>query len=181
MRLLLIVDCQNGFVSDCTRHVLDRIVQLLKGNLYNHVAFTRFLNYPDSPWIRNLQWHRLMDGNETALAPELSTWAEVVFNKNTYTAVNDSFLQFLKDRQINQVDIAGIDTDCCVLKTAVDLFEAGVKPRVLAHYCASNGGEVSHQAALTVLSRLIGARAIETEAIDDSTVPRELTSVTPLI
>lgn len=52
--------------------------------------------------------------------------------------------------------MAGIDTDCCVMKTALDLFEIGIKPIVLSHYCASTGGNNIHLAALDMLKRNIG-------------------------
>ena len=62
--------------------------------------------------------------------------------------------------------ICGIDTDCCVLTTAVNLFEVGIRPIVLTQYCASNGGESSHQAALTCMGRLIGSHHLVSNEID---------------
>lgn len=63
--------------------------------------------------------------------------------------------------------LVGIDTDCCVLKTATDLFERGIRPIVLEHYCASNGGEDSHKAALRVMERTIGRNQIAYGEVDN--------------
>ena len=46
------------------------------------------------------------------------------------------------------------------MTTAVGLFERGIRPVVLEHYCASNGGARSHAAALLALERLIGKEHI---------------------
>lgn len=62
--------------------------------------------------------------------------------------------------------ICGIDTDCCVISTAVNLFEIGIRPIVLTQYCASNGGESSHQATLTCLGRLIGSHHLVNDCIE---------------
>ena len=52
--------------------------------------------------------------------------------------------------------IAGVDTDCCVLKIATDLFENNIRPVVLTNYCGSNGGSESHLAGIICMKRLIG-------------------------
>jgi nicotinamidase-related amidase len=119
--------------------------------------FTQFINHPDSPYARYMNWNRLTDPAETAIVSSLAPHAEIVFTKSIYTSLTPEVLQFLKDRQIETVYICGIDTDCCVLQTAVDLFEQTIHPYVLLDYCASNGGPESHEAAIRVLTRSIGA------------------------
>ena len=39
------------------------------------------------------------------------------------------------------VFIVGFDIECCVLMTAADLFENGIRPIVLTKYCGASGGE----------------------------------------
>lgn len=58
------------------------------------------------------------------------------------------------------VYLCGFDTDCCVLATAIQLFELGICPVVLSYYCHSNGGEAAHVEALTCLNRLIGMQHV---------------------
>ena len=62
----------------------------------------------------------------------------------------------------NTVLVFGIDTDVCVLSTAVGLFELGLHPIVVADLCASTGGTAAHIAALTILLRYIEADNITT-------------------
>ena len=82
--------------------------------------------------------------------------ADYVTEKSLYSACTDQGVELLNQLGVTEAYIAGIDTDCCVLKTALDLFERGIRPIVLTHFCASNGGPESHAAAITVLERNIG-------------------------
>jgi nicotinamidase-related amidase len=62
----------------------------------------------------------------------------------------------LERRKISEVFLCGIETDCCVLKTAVDLFEHHYRPVVLSSACASRAGKENHEAGLKILRRMIG-------------------------
>lgn len=158
---LLVIDLQNGFVSQATEHVLPRIEALMSGGMFDHVVATRFVNVEGSPYRRLMGWAKLSSPPETDLVPFVERLSERVFEKHVYTAVNDEFLAYLDVVGADKVFICGIDTDCCVMKTAVDLFERNRDVSVLAHYSASNGGEASHVAALKVLERQIsGGRII---------------------
>lgn len=85
---------------------------------------------------------------------ELNEQGRTLFSCDKYVEAIEKYKKAIEQY------IAGIDTDCCVLATATSLFERNIRPVVLAHYCASNGGERSHAAALTVLERTIGAQQI---------------------
>ena len=157
---LLVVDVQNGFISQRTQYIVPRIKALLEEVSFNHVVFTRFVNDQSSPCTKLLGWNRTLIGEETEISSLIEPFAESIYNKSTYTALTESLIQFLNRRNITTVFICGIDTDCCVLATAIDLFDMGIRPYVLSHYSASNGGYNSKMAALTVLDRLIGSHHI---------------------
>ena len=67
-----------------------------------------------------------------------------------------AFLDTLRRQGVSKVDVCGIDTDICVTKCAVDLFENGIEPRVLQDHCASHAGTKTHEDALSILGRYIG-------------------------
>jgi len=157
---LLLIDVQNGFVTDNTKRVLPRIKQIIKANHFDHIAATRFMNTVDGPYVRIMDWNRFMDEDETKLIDFVDKSAEKVFKKSIYSAVNRELLKFAKDNSIDTFYLAGIDTDCCILKTAADMFEKNMDVRVLLYYSASNGGRKSFNAAVTVLNRLIGKNCI---------------------
>ena len=161
MKCLLVIDVQNGFVSDETDMVLPRIEQLMRDFQGSLIIATQFINVEPSGFRDIMHWKRLKDSPEIDLIPFVESLASFVFKKTTYTACTEEILNVLKEKNVDEVYLAGIDTDCCVLASAIGLFEQNIRPIVLEHYCASNGGEKSHNAALTVLERTIGKRQIK--------------------
>lgn len=146
---------QRGFVVESTRHIPDLVEKLQRD--YAHIYVTRFYNPPGSLYRTLLNWDRL-DRNsvdfELAFRPLANA---TLIDKQSYTCVSNKFLNELSSLGVTTVDICGIDTDACVAKCAIDLFEAGVVPRVLADYCASTGGDWFHNAGLRILKRFVGA------------------------
>jgi nicotinamidase-related amidase len=155
-RAIIIIDVQNGFINPSTEHIPAKIRSLLDAVVFEHRIFTQFFNPPGSPYEELLHWTRLRSDDEVAIVRELLTYPSIVFKKPIYSCLSPDFLRYAEAHQIKQFYLAGIDTDSCVLKCAVDLFEKGFKPMVLADCCMSHGGRVAHDAALTILPRFIG-------------------------
>ncbi len=162
-RALIVVDVQNGFVNEKNRHAILRIKQLLDANKFEHVIFTKFINKKDSPYQRILGWYKLTGSPETDIVSELQQYAKTVFEKNIYSVFTSEFVTYLEKNKIDELYIVGIDTECCVLKIAVDAFEKGYKPYVLAFYCASHSDPSFHEAGLKILEKFIGKKQITRE------------------
>lgn len=173
--ILILVDMQNGFSGyEQTKTIGERIENLLKTKAFDYVVATKFLNYDNSIYEKLLDWHRLKTEEDRTLCKGLSEYADVVIEKTVYTCVNQHFLQRIC--QLNdgffpeKLFIAGVDTDCCVLKIATDLFENNIRPVVLTNYCGSNGGSESHLAGIICMKRLIGEKQLysgEIQSADD--------------
>lgn len=166
--ILIVVDVQNGFNRyEQTQEVTKKIVELTNGGLFDYIIATRFLNKEGSQYTRILNWHRLMSSPEIDLISGLKY--NHVVDKWIYTCVNDEFMKLLKEKNNSNMPkhifICGIDTDCCVLKVATDLFEQGVMPIVLSHYCDSNGGPRYHEAGILAMERLLGKKSIVSNKI----------------
>ena len=156
---LLIVDVQCGFINDFTHHIPQRIVQLIERDRYSPILFTRFINQPDAPYSRFLGWERCNSEPETNIAPELESFAEqdLIFSKFGLCGLPNELADYLQQHNIKSLLIVGIDTDMCVLKIAMDIFDLGIEPIVVTDCCASTAGLQAHLAGLAVLSRNIGA------------------------
>jgi nicotinamidase-related amidase len=155
---LLVVDVQVGFVNDFTRHVPPRIRQLVDSGAYGPILFTRFINAPESPYQRLLKWHAMSDAPEIDLAPELAPLGSptTIFDKHGLTGIPEPLADYLREHRFNTCHVVGIDTDMCVLKVAMDIFDLGIEPIVLVDCCASTAGLQAHLAGLAILSRNIG-------------------------
>lgn len=161
-RTLVAVDIQAGFTAPSTEHVPPAVRSLCASVRIEHRIFTRFVNPgPGGPFAELLGWHKLQSPHETALAPEVEALATAVVEKHGYSPFFDTALAAELERVgAHTVLVCGIDTDVCVLSTAAGLFDSGFHPVVIADLCASTGGTVAHNAALSILPRFIGAHNI---------------------
>lgn len=156
---LLVVDVQRGFLNDFTSHIPARIAELIERDQPDSILFTRFINEADGPYRRFLDWHDCAASPETDVAPELLSYAATgrVFAKPGLAGVSDELREHLTSGGYERITLAGIDTDMCVLKIALDIFDLGIEPIVLVDCCASTAGLQAHFAGLAVLARNIGA------------------------
>ncbi len=154
---LVIIDVQKGFMRHAdTPEIPKKISSLLKKRSFDHIVCTQFYNADGSPYEKLMGWKGLKDSDSQAVAPEVFAVSERVFRKPVYTCFTPEFEEFIRANSIDKLYFLGIDTDCCVLKSSTDCFERNIPFEVLINYCASNGGERSHEAAVTVMERTIG-------------------------
>ena len=69
-------------------------------------------------------------------------------------------MTYKKENEIEQVYLCGIDTDACVIKTAIDLFENNIDVKVIENCCMSHSGKKYHNYAIKILKKLIGKESI---------------------
>lgn len=162
--LLLVVDLQNGFINDCTKHVISGIETLIEhfSEKKIPIAFTRFINSPGSPYVKWVEWSLLMAEPEINLVDNVCDISAKVFDKPGYTAFTEEFETFLHNHEIDKIILCGISTEACVLKTAVDAFERNVEPVVVQDACASTGGDEIHDAGILLISKFIGTGQMTT-------------------
>ena len=157
---LVLVDLQNGFLCPETKGLAERIFSLLEERAFDFVVGTRFENQPESLFVRQIGWDGLMDRESQALLPGIEKRCDRIFSKTGYTCMTPEFRSFLTEKGITELYFAGMDTEACVLKSAVDAFESGIPCRVFRDACASSMGTASHEAGLLVLKNLIGEQGL---------------------
>jgi len=156
--ILLVIDVQRGFVNGGTGDIVDKVTALQ--DRFDRVIASRFVNPEGSMHRRLLHWPRFAPGEaETELAFTPRADARIL-DKSTYTCLGPDLRAELTRDGIDEVHLCGIATDNCVLKTAVDLFEARIRPVVHADACASHGGAECHTAGLMLLKRFVGAEQV---------------------
>jgi nicotinamidase-related amidase len=167
---LLLVDLQHGFINEYTHHIPKRVVSLIERGDYDPILATRFINIEDGPFHRFLGWHDCTLPPETDLVEEILPYVteEMVFSKPGSAGISDELANYLREHEIARITILGIDTDMCVLKVALDVFDLGIEPLILTDCCASTAGLQSHLAGLAVLARNIGADHLRDAGLGDS-------------
>ena len=157
-RLLLVVDVQNDFINEHTKDTLIKIKELVNLNKYDLTAFTRFINDENSIWYKKLNYKGCITKEGQSIA--IDTKNNKVFDKTVYTAVNDALKNYIRENNISEIYLCGFDTDACIQKTAIDLFEQNYDVYVLKDYCMSHAGKEIHDLYIQNLSRLIGKNKI---------------------
>jgi nicotinamidase-related amidase len=159
---LLLVDVQAQFLNDETRHAFGRIPELLWQ--FDLVIASRLLPSPGGIMQRFKRWQPAAeDSAGSALAVDLSTRARertLVVGKFGFSAFTDEVQAWARERGVRDIHLAGGDTDMCLLRTAIAVMEAGLRPVVIASHCTSAGGPEMHEFALIQLKRLLGREQI---------------------
>lgn len=155
---LLIVDVQQGFINAATRHLPAKVADLQDD--YDRVFATQFVNPPGSPFRRLMDWQKFAPGSADVQFAFTPRDDATLIEKSVYTCVTPEFLATLARERLDEIHLAGIATDNCVLKCAIDLFEAGLRPVVRAEFCASHAGADHHSWGLAIIQRFIGAAQV---------------------
>ena len=155
--LLLVIDMQKAFINPNTEYLIEKISNLINANQYNYIVFTRFINTNDSIYVRDLNYYGCIgEDKELVIKPD----NHKVIDKKVYSSLNSELKNYIIENNIAKIYLCGINTDCCVLKTAFDLFENEYDFYILKDYCASTNGTEKHNNALEILKRNIGNKRI---------------------
>lgn len=154
MTLLLVIDLQKEFINENTRDVVEKIDNLIKTNKYDNIVFTRFINTDNSIFVKKLKYKEGISKESKKIV--IDTKENLVIDKKIYSALSEQLKAYIRDNKIDKIYLCGIDTECCILKTAFDLFENEYNVYVLKDYCACFYGKKSHTNAIEILKRNIG-------------------------
>ncbi|MEJ7623815.1 MAG: isochorismatase family cysteine hydrolase [Pyrinomonadaceae bacterium] len=165
--VLMVVDVQNGFLNQHSRHVIPNVVRLIHIFLERSlpIIFSRFTNVSGSSFETLVDWRRVYQPPETDLADEVSPFAKTVINKHFYSSLTSESVRLIQAWDAQTLILCGVATEACVLKTALDAFEMDLVPVVIVDACASDMGVHSHEAGVHVLKNLIGKR--QTISLDE--------------
>ncbi|MEV0944557.1 cysteine hydrolase [Micromonospora wenchangensis] len=158
--VLVVTDMQNGFVREQSAHIVPVVADLVRHwqAAGGDTLFTRYLNYPGSPFERFFGWQRLQSSPDIDLVPELHPYLNqgAVLDKRIYSPFTSEGVTLFKQHGWEEFYFCGIATESCVLKGAVDAFEHGFTPWLIADASASHAGNEAHEAGLLVARRFIG-------------------------
>ena len=152
--LLLVIDLQNAFINPNTEKLPSKIEEIIASNQYDDIAFTRFVNSEESIFVQKLNRRGCLSDEDKTIV--IDTRSYQVFDKSIYSAVTKELIEYIHKNEITEIYLCGINTDCCVLKTALDLFELGYDVYVLENLCGSTCGIERHNHTIEILKRNIG-------------------------
>ncbi|HWD40045.1 MAG TPA: isochorismatase family protein [Fimbriimonas sp.] len=160
--VLAVIDVQVGSFKPHMQGLGEQIAEFARewqGRGGSVLAF-KYVNVKGSPCERFLDWREMYAPPETDLVESLSGFEQESVCRNVYSAVTPELKGLVGDDRSAVVCLVGIDTAACVQKTALDLFDAGIRPFVVEELCASGAGDSAHDAAIESLKRSIGLRQV---------------------
>lgn len=164
-KALIVIDVQKYFLNPYTKNIVKNIVKKIQRYLsdnsdkYDKIYFTIFKNDPTGPVWQISKWKDCTESPDTDICDELQEFVndKNLFYKNFYSALKvPEIKQEIIENNIQEVHLCGFDTDCCVLATAYDLFDQGIKPVILEDLTYSTSKDKLHDPAMKMIKRNIG-------------------------
>jgi len=160
-KALIVIDVQKYFLTDKTKGIVKKIQRYLSdnSNQYDKIYFTIFKNDPSGPVWQISEWKDCVNSPYTDICDELQKFVndKNLFYKNIYSAFKiPQIKKGIIENNIQEVHLCGFDTDCCILATAYDLFDQGIKPVILEDLTYSTSKDKFHDPAIKMIKRNIG-------------------------
>ena len=135
MSILLVVDVQKGFMKNNEYLKLsNKIDNYIRKNKYDKIIFTKYKNDKSkNPLYQDrIGWSRLTTESEQEFSINIPQNA-IIMEKYGY-GLSRGDLDFIKSLNIREIDICGLKSEACVYAIALQLWDNGIYPNILADY-----------------------------------------------
>lgn len=158
-KLLLIIDMQEGFRLKESEKMIPKIKTLTK-NFKGKVVFSVFKNKKGSQFEKVLKWKRFQNKKDVEILKELRSEKLKTIEHTDYKVINTNINNYLKTNNIKEVYLAGVFTDVCISKAAMDLFDKKFSVKIIKDACASPHGKKYHYIAIETMKKVIGKKNV---------------------
>lgn len=154
MNLLIIIDLQAAFINENTKEAPAEIKKLMTTHHFDKIMFTKFVNSLTNQVYINIKWDKCLTEESKKIL--LDTRDCPVLSKETYSVFTPELKNYLTNNNIKKIYLCGIDIECCVLVSALNLFENNYDVYVLKDYCYSMSSNQARKNVIAILKRNIG-------------------------
>ena len=170
-RAVIVIDMLRGFLEKgyplyCgaeAREIIPNVRQLLKDMQAEEAAIIYLADThdPDDKEFQMFPPHCIRDTEETEVIPELSGCPGVLIPKRRYSGFFDTDLEDrLAKIQPEEVIVAGVCTDICVMYTVGDLRNRDYPVMIYAD-CVASFDKQMHDFALKHMEKVLGAKVVD--------------------
>ena len=136
MKNIIVVDMQKGFINKNNEELVNKINRYLSNNHFDNIIYTKYINFPGSPFIKFLDWTDLQDKGSQQIAVDVKDGSKI-FEKAGY-GIDDKIIKYLKSKNITECEVCGTNSDACVMAVAFNLFDNDIKPIIIYDLCGTN-------------------------------------------
>ena len=151
-KILAVIDAQNMFVKRKNKEFNERIIKNIKKAIpkFDEVVFFRYINTKDSGLYRILAWKKAFRGKGIEIVDELKPFAKKVYDRDTFSIFKiKEFVEYAKNKE---VWLAGFDSDACVLASAYEAIDLGIKIKISEKLLGA-GIQRLHKGAIKIFRR----------------------------
>lgn len=160
---LIIVDIQPGFIAEENKWLLPNVEKLLKEKQYDVYVEVTFSAPKGSLWDKQLHWTFPKQDTVPEIKELIPKENYLYIEKETKSAFkgNKDLLSFLKENNIEEVHVIGLDTNDCVFATVNEAFDLGFFSYVIEDCTTSSESPELREAALLILRELDTVKKLE--------------------
>lgn len=157
MKLLIIIDAQEGFMNEENRTISNDIIEHVKNEKYDLIIATRFINKIESLHHKDsCRREMTMLSPKAKLVEGIGELADITIMKSTYTALTNDVDRLIKKNGLKEVYICGFNIESSIMATALHLFDKEIRPSILSKLCGTMNEENIKQNALMILANAVG-------------------------
>ena len=155
-KALVVVDVQPSFLNARNKNVVQNILKLLSTTKYDLYIEATFHAEKASLWDIQQKWV-CPKGEKTQtikdISKKLESFSVVRTDKETKSVFkgDKNVASILREKNITEVHVVGLDTNDCVLATAYESFDLGFITYVIEECCQSSSSEELHKHAIAIL------------------------------
>ena len=157
-KLLIVIDMQEGFRYKNVENLIPNILKLSK-KFSGNIIFTYFENLVGSNFEKVLNWKKFQNKEDQKILKELKDIEHEKIHHNSYNILDENLLNFIKDKNIKEVYVAGIYLDVCIVKFVQDCFDNNILVKVISD-CVTSQDFKEDTLELKSLGRVIGKQNI---------------------
>ena len=149
------MDMQEGFRNRPVKEVLPSIKKYIQ-SFDGRAVYACFLNEKKSLFETELDWKVFQPQADREILRELKDLDLPKFWHSGYTILTSEMQEYIRKEGFTEIYLAGIFTDVCIAKTAMDVFDFGLVPKVVENCVATLHGQDVHAAVIKSLKYSIG-------------------------
>ncbi|WP_150468392.1 isochorismatase family protein [Francisella sp. SYW-9] len=164
-KLLIIVDMQKGFDDINPNNMVKTFNNI--SETFDDICFAMFENQQGSLFETKLKWRNFQNEEDRSLINGIDVPERAKFIwHSTYTVYTKELKQLILKLNNPDIYIAGLFSNVCLIKLAMDMFDDGIVPYIIKDLSRSNSIDGVHNVAFATMKMAIGPdRIITTKEI----------------
>jgi nicotinamidase-related amidase len=133
-KYLLVIDMQKAFIEEVERdEKVGKINKLIESKEYKNIFYLIFKPLPGNYLLNKFNLSKLTIQENLEIVVNIKHGSKI-FEKQGFGKC-DELIKYLKNNNIKEIDLCGMDTEVCVTGVWYNLIDNEIMPNILYNYC----------------------------------------------